>query len=158
MKNLFYLVGLCVLFTSCSTTYTDVEKLDLKDGLYTFKGELFDGEALSMTRKNKVRQRVSFRDGKPVEMYEHSVDEGIFEEIKLENGETTLMSDLIVSEQDLKRYLTYYPDGSIESKTELLCETGHISECVKNGKSEEYDEQGNITKTEYYENGEKLKN
>ena len=155
MKKIIYSVVLTVLITSCSTTYTDIKKLDREDGKFTLNGELFNGVALSMTSKNRVREYITFTDGKAIEMFEHSVDEGQFEEVELSDGLTTLMSDMIVYERTLKKNTKYYTDGSIKSETEVLCE-GSLLDCERNGKYEEYDELGNITKTQYYENGKKV--
>jgi len=153
-KNLIYLFLLTFIVTSCSTTYTDIQKLDREDGKFTLNGELFNGTALSMTSKNRVRERATFTDGKVIEMFEHSVDEGQFEEVELSDGLTTLMSDMIVYERTLKKETQYYADGSISRSVELSCEDGTIMSCEKNGKEIEYDEEGNVEKTSFYENGD----
>jgi len=153
-KTLIYLFLLSVFVTSCSTTYTDVKKLDRKDGKFTLNGELFNGVALSMTSKNRVREHITFTDGKVIEMIEYSVDNGQFEEVELSDGLTTLMSDMIVYERTLKKDTEYYPDGSISRSVELSCEDGTIMSCEKNGKEIEYDEEGNVEKTSFYENGD----
>ena len=153
-KKFIYLFLLSVFVISCSTTYTDARKLDREDGKFVLNGELFNGVALSMTSKNRVRERVIFKDGKPIEFFEHSIDEGQFEEVELSDGLTTLMSDMILYEKNLKKETGYYPDGSISFETELSCEDGSISDCEENGKSIEYDEEGNVERTKIYENGD----
>jgi hypothetical protein len=154
-KNLIYLFLLSVLITSCSTTYTNAKKLDFEDGKFTLNGELFNGVAVSMmTSHNRVRERGTFKDGKAIQMIEHSRDEGQFEEIELSDGVTTYMSDMIEYERTLKNETQYYADGSIRRSTELSCEDGTIMSCEKNGKEIEYDEEGNVEITRIYENGD----
>jgi len=156
MKNYIYLFVLSILFISCSQTYTNVEDLDMNDGKFTFNGEIYEGIGLSMTSKNKVREFIEFKDGMVVSMNERSVDEGNFEEVELENGKKTIISDMIIFERDLKFETMYYPDGSVERKTELSCEGEDLQSCFKNGKSEYYDEQGNVTEVQYYKDNKKI--
>jgi len=156
MKNYIYLFVLSILFISCSQTYTNVEDLDMNDGKFTFNGEIYEGIGLSMTSKNKVREFIEFKDGMVVSMNERSLDEGNFEEVELENGKKTIISDMIIFERDLKFETMYYPDGSVERKTELSCEGEDLQSCFKNGKSEYYDEQGNVTEVQYYKDNKKI--
>jgi len=156
MRNFIYLLSLSILFISCSQTYTNVRDLDRNDGKFTFKGEMYEGIGLSMTSKNKVREFIEFKDGEVVSMKEYSVDEGNFEEIELENGEKTMISDMVVFKRDTKFSIWYYPDGSVERKTELSCENNEFLKCKKNGKSEYYDEQGNVTEVQYYKDDKKV--
>jgi len=92
MRNFIYVLSLSILFISCSQTYTNVRDLDMNDGKFSFNGELYEGIGLSMTSKNKVREFIEFKDGKVVSFNEHSVDEGNFEEVELENGMKTKLS------------------------------------------------------------------
>ena len=156
MKKFIYLFALSILFISCSQTYTNVRDLDMNDGKYTFNGEIYEGIGLSMTSKNKVREFIEFNDGIVVSVNEHSVNKGHFEEVELENGKKTMISDMIIYKRDLKFETTYYPDGSVERKTELSCEGEDLQSCFKNGKSEYYDEQGNVTEVQYYKDNKKV--
>jgi antitoxin component YwqK of YwqJK toxin-antitoxin module len=156
MRNYIYLFVLSILLISCSQTYTNVRDLDMNDGKYTFNGEIYEGIGLSMTSKNKVREFIEFNDGIVVSVNEHSVNKGHFEEVELENGKKTMISDMIIYKRDLKFETTYYPDGSVERKTELSCEGEDLQSCFKNGKSEYYDEQGNVTEVQYYKDNKKV--
>ena len=156
MRNFIYLLSLSILFISCSQTYTNVRDLDRNDGKFTFNGEIYEGIGLSITSKNKVREFIEFKDGIVVSMNERSVDEGNFEEVELENGIKTMLSDIIVYKRDLKFETSYYPDGSVKRKTELSCEGEELQSCFKNGKSEYYDEQGNVTEVQYYKDNKKV--
>ena len=153
---LILLVGVLSL-SSCSSTYTNAEDLVREDGIFVLDGEAFEGTAVSMTSKNRVRELVEFEDGKPVEMYEHSVDEGQFKEIKLENGTTTLISDLIVYSIDSDYETSYYSDGSVRYRTEIVIEDNDITTFEENGKKEYFDENGDLVGTDYYEKGELVK-
>lgn len=154
MKKIIYLLFLSLLFTSCSETYVNGEMLEQKGNIFTFNGEKFNGYAVGITKKNKVRKLIKLENGRIVDRKEYSTNEGSFDELKLNDGTVSYLSDKILYSLDKNYNIEYYLDGTIKLKAEVKSdEEDNIS---WNGKAEYFDEKGNITKTEFYENGEKI--
>lgn len=155
MKKLIFIV-LSILITSCSETYTKIGDLEKKEGIFTFNGEKYNGFALGITRENKVRELGKIKNGVPIKFEEYATFKGKFEELDLNDGTKTYISDMLIFSKDCNYEIEYYPDGSVKTKCESLCRDGDLVSVVRNGKKEYFDEKGNITKVEYYENGNKV--
>lgn len=157
MKKIIYLLVLSISITSCSETYVKGDDLERKEGIFTFNGEKYNGFGLGITTKNKVRELVKIKNGVPVKFEEYDREEGKFEELELNDGTKTYISDMLILSKDCNYEIEYYPNGSVKTKCESLCKDGDLFSVVRNGKKEYFDEEGKITKVEYYENGKKVK-
>jgi hypothetical protein len=156
MKKIIYLFVLSISITSCSETYVNGDDLEKKEGIFTFNGEKYNGSALGITRKNKVRELGEIKNGVLVKFEEYDREEGKFEELELNDGTKTYISDMLIFSKDCNYEIEYYPNGSVKTKCESLCKDGNLLSAVSNGKKEYFDEEGNITKVEYYENNKKV--
>jgi hypothetical protein len=156
MKKIIYLFVLSISITSCSETYVKSGDLERKEGIFTFNGEKYNGFGLGITSKNKVRQLLEIKNGVPVKLEEYDREEGKFEELELNDGTKTYISDMLILSTDCNYEIEYYPNGSVKTKCESFCKDGDLFSVVSNGKKEYFDEEGNITKVEYYENNKKV--
>lgn len=159
MKKIIYLFFGLILLTSCSENYVRLGDLERQDGgIITFNGEKFDGYAVSIwSSKNVIREIYTIKNGIPIKSEEYEKKKGKFEEIELNNGSKTYVSDILIYSKECDFEIYYYPDGSIKRKTQLSCKDGNLFYSERNGKSQEFDEQGNLIKVTYYKSGKKLK-
>jgi len=159
MKKIIYLFFGLILLTSCSENYVRQRDLELQDGdILTFNGEKFDGYAVSIwSSKNVIRDIYTIKNGILIKNEVYEKKKGKFEEIELNDGSKTYVSDILIASKECDFEIYYYPDGSIKRKTQLSCKDGNLYSSERNGKSEEFDEQGNLIKVTYYESGKKVK-
>ena len=159
MKKIIYLFFGLILLTSCSENYVRQRDLELQDGdILTFNGEKFDGYAVSIwSSKNVIRDIYTIKNGILIKNEVYEKKKGKFEEIELNDGSKTYVSDILIASKECDFEIYYYPDGSIKRKTQLSCKDGNLYSSKRNGKSEEFDEQGNLIKVTYYESGKKVK-
>jgi len=162
MKKFIYLFVLSILFISCSETYVSTRDIDFKDGKLVLDGEVFNGSLVRIrtighpSEQNRVYDLTKVKNGIPSYREGYSYKKGNFKELTLNTGLKTYVSDLIEFTVEENFLTNYYPDGKIESKREIIVDNNNVMTYEFNGKSEFFDQQGNLIEVVYYEDGKKV--
>ena len=106
------------MFTSCSESNSYVELSDIvrKDGQFLYEGESFSGIGVNLWGET-VNSSWIFEQFKLIEFRNHGDSEKT-KEIKLRNGKTCLLGDIITDIVDLEHMTFYHDDGSLNFQTE----------------------------------------
>jgi len=159
MRNFIYLFVLSILISSCTETYVSTRDIDIEDGKYILEGEVFNGSLVRIrtighpSEQNRVYDLTKVKNGIPVSKEGYSYDKGNFKELTLNTGLKTYVSDLIEYKMDENFYNEYYSDGKVSSKSEGTIKDGEFE---YNGKTEYFDELGNLIEVEYWKDGERV--
>ena len=162
MKKLVYLFVLSILLISCCEIYVSTRDVEVKEGKVLLDGKTFNGSLVRIrtighpSEQNRVYDLTKIKKGIPVYQEGYSYKKGNFKEITLNTGLKTYMSDLVEHTLDKNFYINYYPDGKIESKREIIVEDNNVMTYKFHGKSEYFDQKGNLVKVEYWEDDKKI--